>query len=181
MKQLETIIGQTDKGRNITAKEAFDATVKGGRLSVMLGAWVKKTILSSGIKSEDKKGRDALRAKFRAMCGLPETSYPSHMEDGKQVKDDRENRFGSMLSNAWRNAFPKAPKAPKAPKGEGESKSESVGPVTKGLTKRTEAYALILQDLANAKSHAAMSTSQIKAGEKLIATLKSLSELGYPD
>ena len=133
-------------------------------------------IKTANIAADDGKGKTALKERVRTECGLSSEDMKKVKNDkGVQVYKPKANRFIASWQYAWTQVHPK-PKVERKPKGDGraDSKAGSKGEGSKvaaGMTQRTQAYALVLQDLANAKSHASFSSNWIKSMEKNINQL----------
>jgi len=138
---------------------------------------------ASGIKGDDAKGRRQFNDKLRNIVGI-KTFTRVTGSDGKQApKSAAWSTFDGMLSACWRRVFPRKPTDKKV---DGKPTDKKVdgkqeNKMMKGLSDRMSAYALVLQDAATAKTHAALSTNEAKQLEKLLGKLKALAELGYPD
>lgn len=134
-----------------------------------------------GIIKAAKTGGDStklllLKKQTRVACGLPETEPKK--EGGTRTK--KEGIFNSTWRRSVFDAFPeKAPakkeKAASDTKGKATAKGD--GPMVKGLTQVEQAFALILQYTATAKTEAKLSKVEALAGEKFLRHLKAIVEL----
>ena len=185
MKQAKTVVAALSADELSFRKEwqAFvTASTTAAKKQTGIYAHCESILRASTIKEDDAKGRSALNAKLRDIAGIKTEKRAT--VDGKQAaKNPSWNAFDSMLSTCWKKVYPKPASKKWAGKKEGDKKEagKKESGVAKGLTTRVACYALVLQDLAAAKTHAALSASEVKQAEKLIIKLKALAELGYPD
>ena len=162
---------------------AFEAYVSGAtRAEKTYGAFntlLVETIKAANITVDDAKGKSALKERIRTECGLSSADMVKKANDkGTKVYQPRANRFIAAFDYAWKKVHPVA-KA--KPTDKPATTATTAGKVAKGLSDRMAAYALVLQDCAAAKTHAALSTNEAKQLDKLLSKLKALAELGYPD
>lgn len=162
----------------LTLKSLFtqyvNASSKAEKNGATLTSEFVRIITAAHIKQDDKDGRKKVRATLRRECGLPEKPPIRMMgADGKQAaKVPRENAFDVLLHRAFGKVWPKT-KPEKVDKVEATTADTDSGvPTAKGMTQRTQAYALVLQDLATAKTKKLFGVKFINSLETSLNLLK---------
>ena len=166
-----TIMKQTQV--SISIRALFSAVVKGEAASGTLQSVFADRIKAGTTSRDDKDGMKAVRATLRKECGLPDKAPVRIITESKQApKEARENRFDVLFHRAGNLAYPKAKPGPVDKKGNAQEAEKAKGAEkAQGITHRTQAYALVLQDLAACKTAGALANSEITALAKLLPKL----------